>query len=66
MIGVEQAGVAETIDYVFKKFSSEDQNRLAQVNRTAILKEKIFFAYPTRFSVIFTGYGYFRLTPLRA
>ena len=31
MIGVEQAGVAETMDYVFKKFSPDDQNRLAQV-----------------------------------
>ena len=31
MIGIEQAGVAETMDYVFKKFSPEDQNRLAQV-----------------------------------
>ena len=31
MIGLEQSGIAETMDYVFKKFSPEDQNRLAQV-----------------------------------
>lgn len=31
MIGLEQAGIAETVDYVFKKFSPEDQNTLAQV-----------------------------------
>lgn len=30
MIGLEQSGIAETVDYVFKKFSPEDQNRLAQ------------------------------------
>ena len=30
MIGLEQAGIAETMDYMFKKFTPEDQNRLAQ------------------------------------
>ena len=30
MIGLEQAGIAETMDYMFKKFTLEDQNRLAQ------------------------------------
>ena len=32
MIGIEQAGIAETMDFVLKKFSPESQNKLAQVS----------------------------------
>lgn len=32
MIGNEQAGLAETVDYVLKKCSPEDQNALVQVS----------------------------------
>lgn len=31
MIGIEQAGIAETMDFVLKKFDAETQNKLAQV-----------------------------------
>lgn len=31
MIGIEQAGIAETMDFVFKKFDTATQNKLAQV-----------------------------------
>lgn len=34
MIGNEQAGLAETVDYVLKKCSPEDQNALVQVSLT--------------------------------
>lgn len=30
MIGIEQAGIAETMDFVLKKFDAETQNKLAQ------------------------------------
>ncbi|KAL5012354.1 hypothetical protein ScPMuIL_010905 [Solemya velum] len=30
MIGLEQAGIMETMDYILKKYSAEDQNRLVQ------------------------------------
>ncbi|XP_048777578.1 actin-related protein 5-like [Ostrea edulis] len=30
MIGIEQAGIAETMDFVFKKFDTATQNKLAQ------------------------------------
>ena len=32
MIGIEQAGIAETMDFVLKKFSPESQNKLSQVS----------------------------------
>ena len=32
MMGMDQAGVAEVIDFVLKKFSPEDQTKLAQVS----------------------------------
>ena len=32
MIGLEQAGIAETMNFVFGKFSAEDQDKLAQVS----------------------------------
>ena len=31
MIGVEQAGISETLDFVFNKYSHDIQNKLAQV-----------------------------------
>ena len=31
MIGIEQAGIAEVIDFVLKKYSREEQARLSQV-----------------------------------
>jgi hypothetical protein len=31
MIRIEQAGIAETMDFVFKKFDADMQNKLAQV-----------------------------------
>jgi len=32
MLGVEQAGIAETIEYALTKFSTDEQRRLCQVN----------------------------------
>jgi hypothetical protein len=31
MIGAEQAGIVETLDYVFKKYTQDVQQTLAQV-----------------------------------
>ena len=31
MMGLDQAGLSETIDFVLKKFSDAEQNRLSQV-----------------------------------
>jgi hypothetical protein len=31
MLGFEQAGIAETIQFVLRKFSAEEQQRLVQV-----------------------------------
>jgi len=32
MLGVEQAGIAETVDYALTKFSADEQRRLCQVH----------------------------------
>ena len=31
MMGIEEAGIAETIDFILRKFSAEDQQRLVKV-----------------------------------
>lgn len=43
MIGIEQAGIAETMDFVLKKFDAETQNKLAQVQylHSPIMKNNI-------------------------
>lgn len=34
MLGIDQGGLAELIEFVLKKFSSDDQNRLVQVSKS--------------------------------
>lgn len=45
MIGIEQAGIAETMDFVLKKFDAETQNKLAQVQylHSFIMKNNILW-----------------------
>lgn len=46
MIGIEQAGIAETMDFVLKKFDAETQNKLAQVQylHSFIMKNNIIWS----------------------
>jgi hypothetical protein len=37
MLGLEQAGISETIQFVLGKFSAEEQQRLVQVECTFIV-----------------------------
>lgn len=60
MIGIEQAGIAETMDFVLKKFDAETQNKLAQVQylHLPIMKNNvakiIFFPYyPLKYSTMY-------------
>lgn len=45
MIGIEHAGIAETMDFVLKKFDAETQNKLAQVQylHSPIMKNNILW-----------------------
>lgn len=56
MIGIEQAGIAETMDFVLKKFDAETQNKLAQVqymySHSFIMKNNILCSQNNIFSIL--------------
>lgn len=54
MIGIEQAGIAETMDFVLKKFNAETQNKLAQVQylHSFIMKNNILCSQNNIFSIL--------------